>query len=98
MIANAFFQMGTKWRHQNRQIRAKRCMCWVRKKNDFALTIMEESIESKGKMEVVVEEREEGGTEGRIYNEDSLPGDLQKTVLSRLLSVYECVYFGVLKA
>lgn len=68
------------------------------KKNDFPLTIMEESIESKGKMEVVVEEREEGGTEGRIYNEDSLPGDLQKTVLSQLLSVYECVYFGVLKA
>ena len=52
------------------------------KKNDFPLTIMEESIESKGRMEVVVEEREEGGTEGRIYNEDSLPGDLQKTVLS----------------
>lgn len=60
----------------------QRDACVGSEKNDFPLTIMEESIESKGRMEVVVEEREEGGTEGRIYNEDSLPGDLQKTVLS----------------
>lgn len=67
------------------------------KKNDFLLIIMEEFIEFKGRMEVVVEEREEGGIEGRIYNEDFLLGDFQKIVFFQLLFVYECVYFGVLK-